>query len=136
MGPMDRARIEAAYKALDAGVGVKIRDLYRTSDSTGADAQVLYHFWVMQTACPHCAETVDLFSSYVFAANAYPARKPEVQVVCPSCGDIFEGRHGRTSETCPHCANSFNPQVGTAKGQNATCPHCCLLYTSDAADDL
>src|SRR5450759_3256361 len=59
MGPMDRARIEAAYKALDAGVGAKIRDLYRTTDSTGADAQVLYHFWVMQTACPHCDHTFD-----------------------------------------------------------------------------
>ena len=133
MGPMDRARIEAAYKALDAGVGAKIRDLYRTTDSTGADAEVLYHFWVMQTACPHCAETVDLFSSYVFAANAYPARKPEVQVVCPSCGDIFEGRHGRTSETCPHCDHTFDPSRGNAKSQTATCPHCAGLFSISEA---
>jgi putative DNA methylase len=124
LGLMDRAKIEAAYKALDAGVGVKIRDLYRTKGSDGEAADVLYHFWVMQTSCPHCAKTVDLFSSYVFAANAYPKRKPEVQVVCPKCGDIFEGLHGRTDETCPHCANQFNPLAGVAKGQNATCPQC------------
>lgn len=128
MGPMARAKLEAAYAELDAGVGCKIRDLYRTKDSDGKDAEVLYHFWVMQAGCPHCAETLDLFSRYVFASNAYPARKPEAQVVCPSCGDVFEGRHGRDSESCPHCSHAFNPLVAPAKGQQATCPHCASSF--------
>lgn len=129
MGPMDRAALASAYEALDRGVGAKIRDLYRAKDSSGAACEVLYHFWVMQVPCTHCAKTVDLFSSFVFAANAYPKRKPEVQVVCPSCGDIFEGLHSRTAETCPSCSTMFNPLVGNATGQKATCTSCAGTFS-------
>ena len=124
LGPMDRQAIADAYKALDEGVGEKMRKLYRAKDGDGKACDVLYHFWVMQVPCVACAKAVDLFSSFVFAQNAYPKRKPEVQVVCPECGGIFEGLYGRTEEACPSCANRFDPQRGNAKGQSATCPQC------------
>ncbi len=124
LGPMDRQAIADAYAALDSSVGEKLRGLYRGKDADGNACDVLYHFWVMQVPCLHCAKVVDLFSSYVLAANAYPKRRPEVQVVCPACGDIFEGVHGRDAETCPHCSATFDPRAGNAKGQRATCPHC------------
>lgn len=129
LGPMDRDAIATAYGKLDKGVGNKIRDLYRGTDSNGKACDVLYHFWVMETECPKCAKTIDLFSSYVFAQNAYPKRKPEVQVVCPSCGAIFEGLHGRTAEDCPSCAHHFEPLAGSAKGHLATCPHCANSFS-------
>jgi putative DNA methylase len=124
MGPMDRTLLDRAYKRLDAGVGARIRELYETKDDAGVDATVLYHFWVMQVDCLNCSAAVDLFSSYVFAANAYPKRRPEVQVVCPGCCGVFEGLHGRTSETCSQCGLIFNPYAGPAKGQNAVCNTC------------
>ena len=129
LGPMNRNAIADAYSTLDGGVGAKIRDLYRAHDGAGRPCEVLYHFCVAQVPCPHCAGAVDLFSSFVFAANAYPKRKPEVQVVCPSCGDIFEGRHGRTAETCPHCGHAFDPQKGNARGRSATCPRCAGTFS-------
>jgi putative DNA methylase len=129
LGPMDREAIAVAYETLDAAVGKKIRDLYRTTDSDGKGSDVLYHFWVMEASCPKCAKSVDLFSSYVFAQNAYPKRKPEVRVVCPSCGDIFEGLHARTAEDCPSCDHHFDPQAGNAKASTATCPHCARSST-------
>jgi putative DNA methylase len=124
LGPMDRKAIADAYASLNGGVGASIRELYRTQDGDGRPCDVLYHFWVAYVRCPHCARAIDLFSSFVFASNAYPKRKPEVQVVCPSCGDIFEGRHGRAAETCPHCGRVFDPQKGNTRGQGATCPKC------------
>jgi putative DNA methylase len=129
LGPMDREAIAVAYETLDAAVGKKIRDLYRTTDSDGKGSDVLYHFWVMEASCPKCAKSVDLFSSYVFAQNAYPKRKPEVRVVCPSCGDIFEGLHARTAEDCPSCDHHFDPQAGNAKASTATCPHCADTFS-------
>jgi putative DNA methylase len=109
---------------LSEGVGREIRALYRAKDSADNPCDVLYYFWVMQAACPECAGSVDLFSSYVIAQNAYPKRKPEVRVLCPVCGDIFRGVYGREEESCPACSNRFNPAHGSAKGQQATCPHC------------
>jgi putative DNA methylase len=122
-GPMDERAIEAAYERLDATVGRRLRALYETPDEGGV-ADVLYYFWVMRAACPSCAKPVDLFPSFVFAANAYPKRRPEVQVVCPRCGDVFEGRHGREQEACPTCHSTFDPRLGVARGQSATCPNC------------
>src|SRR5262249_38525414 len=90
---------------------------------------VLYHFWVMQTACPACHQLVDLFSSRVIARNAYPHRKPEIQVLCPQCGDIFPGRHGETTATCRTCTTRFDLEDGPAHGAKATCSHCAHPFT-------
>jgi len=65
----------------------------------------------------------------VIARNAYPSRKPEVQILCPTCGDIFPGLHGQEAATCRTCKTHFNPERGTAKGAKATCPHCTQNFT-------
>ena len=124
LGPMDAARLSHAYDVLSKEVGGKLQALYRSRDSDGNVCDVLYHFWVMQASCPACEQSVDLFSSYIFAQNAYPKRKPQVQIVCSGCGDVFEGLHGQDHATCTTCKLSFNPERGTARGQSATCPHC------------
>jgi len=89
LGPLDRNRLQRAFLQLAAMVGVRIRELYQSMDEHGRHCDVLYYFWVKQITCPHCATGVDLFPTRIIARNAYPDRKPEVQVCCPRCGDLF-----------------------------------------------
>jgi putative DNA methylase len=124
LGPMDRSSLEDAFADLTQGVGQRILTLFRSLDGKGRPCDVLYFFWVMQAPCSFCREPVDLFPSWVIARNAYPSRKPEVQILCPSCGDVFPGLHGKESATCRTCQYTFNPEVGQAKGAKATCGHC------------
>lgn len=124
LGPLDRRSLSEAMRGLSEGIGAKIRELYRATDSRGRPAEALYHFWVMQAPCPHCDLAVDLFPSWVIARNAYPARKPEVQVLCPSCGDIFPGLHGSETVSCRKCGESFRPDDAPARGARARCRGC------------
>jgi putative DNA methylase len=93
----------------------------------------LYFFWVKQAVCLHCEATVDLFPTRILARNAYPERKPEVQVCCPQCGDIFAAHNGDEQTSCPSCDLRFNPHQGTAAGTKAKCPHCEREFTIAAA---
>src|SRR5207237_608529 len=103
LGPMDRPTIENAFEKLSGEVGERIRSLYHSKDAHGRACDVLYYFWVMQVPCRVCRRSVDLFSSWVVARNAYPDRKPEVQILCPSCGDIFPGLNGQKMASCRSC---------------------------------
>ncbi len=124
LGPLDGPKIEDSFRRLSADVGERIRSLYRSLDSRGQPCEVLYHFWVMQSSCPDCAHVLDLFSSYVIARNAYPNRKPEIQVICPICGDIFPWLHGQKLASCRDCKHSFHLEHGTVQGSKAACSHC------------
>ncbi len=124
LGPIDQRKLESTFSQLSREVGDTILALYRSTDSKGSPCDVLYYFWVMQANCPGCSRTVDLFSSHVVARNAYPERKPEVQIVCPSCGGIFPSLNGQHEVWCPSCGQRFNPEVQHALGANANCNHC------------
>jgi putative DNA methylase len=124
LGPMDRQRIEAVFSQLYQGVGAKIRGLYRSTDSKGRKCDVLYYFWVMNIPCLQCNQPFDLFPSWIIARNVYPKRKPEVQILCPSCGAIFPSINGKKNENCPSCKYSFYPHNGTVSGAKATCDKC------------
>jgi len=129
LGPLNRRTIQEQFQRLSDGIGDQLRGLYRSKDSDGKPCDVLYHFWVMQTDCPHCQKAVDLFSSYVFARNAYPKRKPEVQVYCPGCGAVVESLHGCRNATCATCRLSFDPEIGPAKGAKARCTGCSANFS-------
>ena len=124
LGSVDYVKLNDAFMKLSESVGEKIRDLYRSTDTSGRPCDVLYYFWVMQVSCPFCTSLVDLFPSWIIARNAYPSRKPEIQLLCPSCGDIFPGLHGEKVATCRSCKCIFSPEAGTAKGSKATCRSC------------
>jgi putative DNA methylase len=124
LGPLCRQQLRAAFAQLESDVAPKIRQLYRSLDKRGRPCDVLYYFWVMQAHCPDCSRTVDLFPSFVIARNAYPDRKPEIQIVCPNCGDFFAGVHGDTSVSCAACGHQFDPSVGAARGKHGHCNHC------------
>jgi putative DNA methylase len=124
LGPIDRKRLRTTFEELSEGVGAEIRSLYHSVDAECNKCDVLYHFWVMQATCPGCLGTIDLFPSYVVARNAYPSRKPNVQVVCPACGDIAPGTHGADTADCHACGHRFDPGVGPARGAKAFCRAC------------
>ncbi|MBX3050385.1 MAG: hypothetical protein KF753_02855 [Caldilineaceae bacterium] len=122
--PLDRKKLTSAFQQIAQSGGQKIRGLYRTKDENGYPCDVLYYFWVKQAACPDCDSAVDLFSSYIFAKNAYPKKKPEVQVFCPNCSAIFQALHHQKRVTCDNCQHTFDPNRGPAKGSKADCRTC------------
>ena len=63
-------------------------------------------------------------SEAALARNAYPDRKPEVQVCCPKCGGVQAARLGDRSVHCLSCEADFDPESGPARGAKADCPHC------------
>ena len=124
LGPMDRDALLRAFGQLSAGVGERIRRLYRTADQAGHECDALYFFWVKVVPCPACAAGVDLFPSYIFARNAYPDRKPEVRVYCPECAGLFTANVNDHDAKCPHCRHEFDLHTGPAAGASATCQKC------------
>jgi putative DNA methylase len=124
LGPISMEALTGAFRELEQSVGVELRQLCATVDSRGEAAEVLYWFWVMVANCPQCSANVELFSSRVIARNAYPNRKPEVQVVCPHCAGVFESDGGRSEDQCPHCHSLVAIHAGPASGARAACPKC------------
>ncbi len=130
LGPLDRQELKRAFADLSESVGETIRSMYRSVDSRGRACDVLYYFWVMQAACPHCRHIQDLFSNYVFAKNARPDKKPEVQIVCPSCGAVFAARFSQREVACPSCRLAFNPEHAPLAGRTVGCTECGKRFTT------
>ena len=120
----DREAIIATFEDIRRDVSEDIRAYYKTDLEDGSPADVLYFFWVKVINCPNCSSSVDLFSSRIFARHAYPRRHPISQSTCPSCGDIVSVRYDSQETTCLNCSCTFNPQIGSTRGQKATCPEC------------
>ena len=130
LGPMDINRLSDAYHTIAADVGVKIKELYHCTDSTGEGSDVLYYFMVMQARCPHCSKSVDLFLIIPFLHRTPTlSANREVQITCPGCSSILGGLHGATKATCGECSLVFNPQNGPARGQTAICSHCTVSFS-------
>ncbi len=121
LGPLDRRALDDAFRAVETAVGAELRALYRSVDSAGRQCDVLYFFWVKVTDCPECDRAVDLFSSYIFAKNAYVKKHPTVHVLCRNCGAVFKGLHHDTKATCGECGCVFDPHSGPAKHTTAVC---------------
>lgn len=119
-----RPEVIATFKALERDVASKIQSLYKALLPDGREVPVLYYFWVKQLDCPSCDSPVDLFSSRIFARNAYVRKHPEARATCPHCGGINKVRYDAVEATCSCCEKIFNPSDGPAKGQKACCPSC------------
>ncbi len=128
LGNVDRRAITQAFRDLEEGIGRQIKDLYRSVDSCGHPCDVLYYFWVKQVPCPACSHIVDLFSDYIFAKHAYPARNPGATAVCPSCSALIAVRYDAKSATCHRCSTHFDPSSGPAKQATAVCPACACEF--------
>jgi putative DNA methylase len=128
LGSLDRFSIQREFERLESAVGRRITQLYRTTDSQGSPADILYVFWVKQVACTGCGTHIDLFPTYIFAKNAYVGRKPGVHIVCPTCSHVFAGEYNASIVACPSCASKFNPHKGPAAGASATCATCSTSF--------
>ncbi|KFI22856.1 DNA methyltransferase [Nitrosococcus oceani] len=124
----DRSAILATFRDIERDVVSKLRPFYQATLPDGTVVDVLYYFWVKIVDCPACAESVDLFSSYIFARHAYPKKFPRAQAVCPTCGAINAVRNDAQKAYCHTCNRAFNPQVGPASRQKATCPACAHAF--------
>jgi putative DNA methylase len=117
---VSESALREAFEHLERTAAPTVRRYYQTKDpTTGELIPVLYFFWV-KTVCTPEGETIPLFSSYVFAQDAYPKKKPKAQIVCPECWDITEDHYDSTSVVCEACKHRFNPQEGRASGQYVT----------------
>lgn len=124
LGRHPKRAVQAEFAAIERDVASQIKHYYKAVLPDGRTADVLYYFWVKIVRCPECAGDVDLFSSYLFAKNAYAKRKPTARVVCPNCGDVSTATYGETVYDCQSCGSSFNPMEGPARGSKARCGHC------------
>ena len=124
LSPLSQKRLLELYRQLQGQVETELRQLYTGTDRNGDICDVLYYFWVKVLPCPACQQETDLFSSYVFARHAYQKRSPQVQVVCPDCGQIFISTYDAVSVTCPECDLCFDPNHGPVQGARVACPRC------------
>jgi putative DNA methylase len=122
-----REEIDAAYREISSDVSERLKRFYKAKIGD-IEVDVLYYFWVKFIECPHCNNNVDLFASRIFSRNAYPKRIPEAKAVCPSCGEVNEVHFESIEHTCEHCRSRYNPQIGAARGQQATCTHCLTQF--------
>ncbi len=127
-GPINREKVDYELENLKQEVGEKILKLYRSTDSNGYPCDVLYYFWVMQANCPRCDIPTDLFSSWIIAKNAYPDLKPEVQILCPGCGNIFSETKNKTKVICHSCNLQFAPNEGNTKHSKVECSGCHNIF--------
>ena len=124
----DRTAVQEAFESIRSDVADTLKAYYKTELKDGAQADVLYFFWVKQLDCPACESPVDLFSSRIFARHTCPGRYPAAQAVCPSCGGVNTVRFDARIATCSQCDHTFDPQDGPACGQKATCPACSHIF--------
>lgn len=122
-----REEVLQAFFQIQSAASSQIQNYYQSRLSDGSNVQVLYYFWVKQLPCPACDAPVDLFSSYIFAGHAYPARYPEARAICPNCDQINEVRYNAKRITCVHCKEVYSSQ-GPANRTKATCPHCKHIF--------
>jgi putative DNA methylase len=129
MGPLDPHLIHEEFRRLEATAGKRIRQLYKAVDQNGRPCDVLYYFWVKQVACLRCAKPVDLLRSHIIGRNAFPDRKPEIRILCPTCGNIFTGAIHDATVACGSCGCRFDPKKANAHGAKATCSACGHCFT-------
>ncbi|WP_422475329.1 DNA methyltransferase [Endozoicomonas sp. ALB032] len=113
---VDPLELENEFKLIERDIKKSILHYYTTTvPNSSKPTQALYYFWVKVVTTPS-AEEIPLFSSYVFSKNAYPSKKPDSQIWCPSCESIFVEKYNSTEVECPCCSHEFNPQAGPARG--------------------
>jgi putative DNA methylase len=129
LAKISRKKLISVFNLLRERVASDLLELYQGVDSYGRQCDVLYYFWVKVLPCPSCENLVDLFSTYIFAKHAYPAKYPQVHIVCPACNHIFAGIYDDHAVTCPGCKATFDPHQGNADRTQATCRCCRKSFT-------
>ncbi|GAA5525755.1 hypothetical protein Maes01_02327 [Microbulbifer aestuariivivens] len=113
---VEPSKLEDEFRSIEKDVKHEIQSYYKTIvPGCSAATPALYYFWVKVVETPD-GEEIPLFSSYIFSKNAYPSKKPDAQILCPSCGAVFVGKYNSNESLCTECEHHFDPQNGPAKG--------------------
>lgn len=117
---LDTNELTCTFNAIEADVRDEILNYYTTMvPGSNQPTQALYYFWVKVVTTP-TGEEIPLLSSYVFSKNAYSKKKPEAQILCSTCGAVFQDRFDSTESVCPNCNAYFNPQKGPVERTTVT----------------
>lgn len=120
----NRIEVMNEFKKLEEKCKEHILSYYK-SVKDGKELDVLYYFWVDLLTCDNCDTEIPLFKNFIFSKNAYPAKKPKSQSICPECGAINECHYQATDVACNRCKKHYNPQTGFVSKSNVyTCPIC------------
>lgn len=122
--PIDRNEVITQFNEIKNDVEPLISHYYTAQLADGETVPSLYYFWVALVECPHCANELDLFNSYIFARHTNPNIHPLAHALCPHCDNIHAVPYHKQQVTCSHCSGNYNPHCGPAKGKTATCPNC------------
>lgn len=126
---ISRKKLLKLFDFLQEQSSKELVELYKSRDSCGQVCEVLYYFWVKILPCPSCKNSVDLFSTYVFAKHTYPKKYPRVHIICPACSQVFSDTYNNKSVECPNCNLVFNPHLGNANRTKVTCRYCEESFT-------
>ena len=119
----DEAALGLALGRLEALAQREILPWYESSWN-GLPAQVQYTFWVEVLPCPECGASSRLFDRWIFAADAYPQRRPLAQALCPACSELLTVDQRRRTAACGACGHRFAPASGLASGSSFVCESC------------
>ncbi|RHT22913.1 DNA methyltransferase [Clostridium sp. AM33-3] len=119
----NRADVEETFRQLESCCSDKIKRFYKATYE-GKTVDVLYYFWVKTVTCDDCGNEIPLIKSSIFSKNAYAAKKPEAQSVCPHCGHINKVLYNDTDAVCEKCREHYDPQRGNIRGIDYVCPVC------------
>ncbi|MHA2305613.1 MAG: DUF1156 domain-containing protein [Candidatus Hodarchaeales archaeon] len=110
------------FEKLSSKLKIDLLKYYKTQcESCSEQADVMYFFWVKEIQCEHCARTLPLFRSYLFA---YDRKDSTVgYFICPKCESIFQ-EATKKSLHCPDCGCSFDPFSYIAKRGKYYCYNC------------
>ncbi len=106
--------LKQEFSSIEKDISSTIKSYYKTFNRENEECEALYYFWVNVVTTPH-GEKIPLFKTFIFSKNAYPKKKPNSKVYCPSCGNIFTCLYDATETKCPSCKNVYNPQEGNVK---------------------
>ncbi len=119
----DQTRLRSALDRLEAVARKEILPLYASSYG-GIPAQVQYAFWVEVLPCPECGASSRLFDRWIFAADAYPQRRPWAQALCPACNELVRVDQREQMASCATCRHAFAPASGLATRLSFECESC------------
>ena len=95
LGPMDRGGFESAFDELSRGVGEENPRVVPLEGFAGPAVRRAVSLLGDAGALPALPQAGRSVPFVDHRPECLPDRKPEVQVLCPSCGDIFPGLHGQ-----------------------------------------
>lgn len=127
--PIDLEQLTSFFADLNATVGERIREMYRTDciECGTEDCEGLYVFWIREVNCQMCKERVPLYKRTLLNRGMQrnkPISEDNIaSVFCPDCFSLNTWK-GIGLCTCESCGADFDPTKGTFDYGKLRCPSC------------